>query len=70
MLEQLECDWRFTLNPLQSCDNELEARIIIRETFRENGLDVSFKAKPIIGVAGSGEHTHVGLAARLKTGKS
>lgn len=69
VLEQLECDWRFTLNPMQSCDNELEARIIIRETFRENGLDVSFKAKPIIGVAGSGEHTHVGLAARLKNGK-
>lgn len=69
VLEQMECDWRFTMNPLQSCDNELEARIIIRETFRENGLEVSFNAKPIIGVAGSGEHTHVGIAARLKNGK-
>lgn len=70
VVEQLECDWKFSLNPLQACDNELEARIIIREVFRENGLDVSFKAKPIIGVAGSGEHTHVGIAARLKNGKT
>lgn len=69
VVEQLECDWKFSMNPLQACDNELEARIIIREVFRENGLDVSFQAKPIIGVAGSGEHTHVGMAARLKNGK-
>lgn len=31
-----------------------------------NGLEVSFQAKPIPGVAGSGEHTHVGIAAKLK----
>ena len=68
--EQLELDWLFSSNPLQAADNELEARIIIREVFRRNGLDVSFKAKPILGVAGSGEHTHVGLAARLKNGKT
>ena len=54
---------------MQAADNELEARIIVREVFRRNGLDVSFKAKPILGVAGSGEHTHVGFAARLKNGK-
>lgn len=67
--EQLELDWLFSTNPLQAADNELEARIIVREVFRRNGLDVSFKAKPILGVAGSGEHTHVGFAARLKNGK-
>ena len=67
--EQLELDWRFSMNPLQACDNELEARIIIREVFRKYGLDVSFQAKPIIGVAGSGEHTHVGICATLKNGK-
>ena len=66
---QLELDWLFSTNPLQAADNELTARIIIREVFRRNGLDVSFKAKPIIGVAGNGEHTHVGFAARLKNGK-
>ena len=34
-------------------------------------MDLKFlsKAKPIFGVAGSGEHTHVGIAARLKDGK-
>lgn len=67
--EQLELDWLFSTNPLQAADNELEARIIVREVFRRNGLDVSFKAKPILSVAGSGEHTHVGFAARLKNGK-
>lgn len=70
VVEQLELDWKFSMNPLQACDNELVARIVIREVFRENGLDVSFQAKPIIGVAGSGEHTHVGIAARLKNGKT
>ena len=68
--EQLELDWRFSMNPLQAADNELEARIIIREVFRKYGLDVSFQAKPIIGVAGSGEHTHVGICATLKNGKT
>lgn len=70
VVEQLEMDWKFSTNPLQTCDNELQARILIREVFRENGLDVSFQAKPIIGVAGSGEHTHIGIAARLKNGKT
>ncbi|WP_277288517.1 glutamine synthetase [Veillonella montpellierensis] len=69
VLEQLEIDWKFTNHPLQTADNELQARIIVREVFRENGLDVTFNAKPIIGVAGSGEHTHFGLMAKLKNGK-
>lgn len=69
VLEQLEIDWRFQNNPLQTADNELEARILIREVFRKHGLDVTFKAKPIIGVAGSGKHTHFGLAAKMKNGK-
>ncbi|EFR60487.1 MULTISPECIES: glutamine synthetase [unclassified Veillonella] len=69
VLEQLEIDWKFCNNPLQTADNELQARIIVREVFRENGLDVTFNAKPIIGVAGSGEHTHFGVMAKLKSGK-
>ena len=68
VMEQLEIDWRFS-NALQCADNELQARIIVREAFRANGLEVTFKAKPIAGVAGSGEHTHIGIAARLKSGK-
>jgi glutamine synthetase len=68
VVEQMEIDWRFT-NATQAADNELMARTVIKEIFRANGLEVTFKAKPIIGVAGSGEHTHVGLAAKLKSGK-
>jgi glutamine synthetase len=68
VMEQLEIDWKFS-NALQCADNELQARILVKEAFRANGLDVTFKAKPIIGVAGNGEHTHVGIAARLKSGK-
>lgn len=69
VLEQLEIDWKFHSNPVQTADNEMQARIIVREVFSEYGLEVTFKAKPIIGVAGSGEHTHVGLGAKLKSGK-
>jgi len=69
VLEQLEIDWKYSNNPLQCADNELQARIIVREVFRENGLDVTFQAKPIIGVAGSGEHTHFGLIAKMKDGR-
>jgi glutamine synthetase len=68
VVEQLEIDWRFA-NAMQAADNELQARILVKEVFRENGLEVSFKAKPIIGVAGNGEHTHVGFAAKMKNGK-
>jgi glutamine synthetase len=43
---------------------------VVRDVFRAHGLDVSFMAKPIEGVAGSGEHTHIGVSARLKNGKT
>ena len=68
IMEQMEIDWRFA-SALQAVDNELLARILVKEAFRLNGLEVSFQAKPIIGVAGSGEHTHTGVAAKLKSGK-
>jgi len=68
VMEQLEVDWKFNVG-LQTADNELLTRIIVKEVFRMNGLEVSFQAKPIPGVAGSGEHTHVGIAAKLKNGK-
>lgn len=69
VLEQLEVDWKFSNDPVQTADNEIQARIIVREVFRENGLEVTFQAKPIHGVAGSGEHTHLGIGAILKNGK-
>lgn len=66
--EQLEIDWRFA-DAVQACDNEIFVRSIVREIFRGNGLEVSFKAKPMIGLAGNGEHTHIGMAAITKDGK-
>ena len=68
VMEQMEIDWRFA-PAVQAVDNELLARILVKEAFRLNGLEVSFQAKPIIGVAGNGEHTHTGMAVRLKSGK-
>ena len=66
--EQLEIDWRFA-DAVQSSDNEIFVRSIVREVFRANGLEVSFQAKPMIGVAGNGEHTHIGMACTTKDGK-
>ncbi|HEY8805630.1 MAG TPA: glutamine synthetase, partial [Clostridium sp.] len=68
IMEQLEIDWKFS-DALQCADNELFIRNLVKETFRLNGLDVNFLAKPVHDVAGSGEHTHVGLAVKLKNGK-
>ena len=68
VMEQLEVDWKYSYG-VQTADNELLARIIVKEIFRLNGLEVSFQAKPVPGVAGSGEHTHVGIAAKMKTAK-
>ena len=68
IMEQLEVDWKYS-DALQGADYELIARILIKEIFRLHGLDVSFNAKPLPGVAGSGEHTHVNAVAFLKSGK-
>ncbi len=67
IVEQLEVDWHYA-NALQAADYELIARIFIKEIFRMHGLEVSFSAKPLHGVAGSGEHTHVNAVAYLKDG--
>ncbi len=69
IMEQLEIDWKYD-TALQAADNEKWVRYIVKEVFRKNGLDVTFHAKPIEGVAGNGEHTHVGVAAKLKNGKT
>ncbi|MPQ44386.1 glutamine synthetase [Clostridium tarantellae] len=68
IMEQLEIDWKYS-DALQAADNELFIRTLVKETFRENGLEVTFLAKPIDGVAGSGEHTHLGVSLKLKNGK-
>lgn len=68
IMEQLEIDWKYS-SEMQTGDNEMFAQDIIKDTFIEKGLDVSFLAKPIEGVAGNGKHTHIGIALRLKSGK-
>lgn len=69
VMEQLEIDWKFS-TALQNADNELFARDIISDCFSRYGLEVTFKAKPIEGVAGNGEHHHLGAALKLKNGKT
>lgn len=68
IMEQLEIDWKFS-DALQCADNELFVRNLVQETFRSNGLDVTFLAKPVQDVAGSGKHIHIGVAVKLKSGK-
>lgn len=68
IMEQLEVDWKYS-DALQGADYELIARILIKEIFRMHGLEVNFNAKPIPGVAGSGEHTHVNAVAFLRNGR-
>lgn len=68
VMEQLEIDWKYSTG-VQTADNEMFIRDLVEEIFTQHGLQVSFFAKPIEGVAGNGEHTHVGISVRLKNGK-
>lgn len=68
VMEQLEIDWKYD-KALLAADKELIAKDIIKDVFEANGLTVTFQAKPIEGVAGSGEHHHIGAALKLKNGK-
>lgn len=70
VMEQIEVDWQFSTNPAEAADKELLARIMIKETFRRNGLEVSFQAKPIEDVAGNGEHIHIGVSLKTQSGKA
>ncbi|MCX6022788.1 MAG: glutamine synthetase [Chloroflexi bacterium] len=67
VMEQIEIDWRFS-TPLQAADNELLVRTLVARTYAALGLEVTFQAKPIEGIAGNGEHTHIGMAIRLRDG--
>ncbi|MCL1982878.1 MAG: glutamine synthetase [Clostridiales bacterium] len=68
VMEQLEIDWKYS-SPLQAADNENQVKYVIKDVFRHHGLDVTFMAKPIEGIAGSGEHTHMSLSAKLRDGR-
>lgn len=69
IMEQLEIDWKYS-DAIQACDNEIFIRNIVKESFRQNGLDVNFLAKPINDVAGSGEHVHISVSVELRDGKT
>ena len=68
IMEQLEIDFRYS-TALQAADNDYFVRYMIKDEFRRHGLDVTFMSKPVEGVAGSGKHTHFGVAATLKDGR-
>ncbi|MBB6715730.1 glutamine synthetase [Clostridium gasigenes] len=68
VMEQLEIDWKYS-DAIQAADNELFIKNLVQETFRRNGLDVTFMAKPIDCVAGSGMHIHLGVSLKLTNGK-
>lgn len=68
IMEQIEVDWKYA-DAVQAADNELFIKILVQETFRRRGLEVTFMAKPIDGVAGSGMHVHLGVSLKLKDGK-
>lgn len=67
IMEQIEVDWKYS-DAVQAADNELFIKILVQETFRRYGLDVTFMAKPLDGVAGSGMHVHLGISLKLKNG--
>jgi len=69
VMEQLEIDWKYS-TPVQAADNENHIKYVVRDIFRTYGLDVTFLAKPMDSVAGNGEHTHMGVAAKLKDGRT
>ena len=67
VMEQLEIDWKYA-EALQAADNEAQVKNVVKDVFRANGLDVTFQAKPIALAAGNGEHTHLGVAVKMKDG--
>lgn len=68
IMEQLEIDWKYS-DAMQAADNEKHVKYVVRDVFNQFGLSTTFMAKPVEGVAGNGEHTHLSVSARTKAGK-
>lgn len=68
VMEQLEIDWKYNTE-MHAADIEVIVRHLIKDVFHKYELEVTFRAKPIEGVAGSGKHTHIGVAAKLDSGR-
>ncbi len=69
VMEQLELDWKYD-TAIQTADNEVFVKDVVEDIFVREGLEVTFKAKPIENVAGNGEHHHMGVLAKLSSGKT
>ena len=67
-MEQLEIDWKYS-DPITTADNLYIVKNLVMDIFNSFGLEVTFDAKPVDKVAGSGEHTHIGMMARLSSGR-
>lgn len=67
IMEQIEIDWKYS-NPLQAADNLIFVKDIVKKVFMNNGLETTFRAKPIENVAGSGMHVHLGMSAEKNDG--
>ncbi|MBS6062529.1 type I glutamate--ammonia ligase [Criibacterium bergeronii] len=68
IMEQLEIDWKYS-DPMQTADNLYVVKDLVLDVFNRFGLEVTFDSKPVDKVAGSGEHTHIGVSAKLENGK-
>lgn len=66
-MEQIEIDWKYS-EPLQSADNQIFIKELVKKIFMKYGLETTFRAKPIEKVAGSGMHVHLGISIKKKDG--
>jgi glutamine synthetase len=57
---QHEIDLRYT-DALTMADTVMTLRYVVKELARQSGVSASFMPKPLVGVQGSGMHTHVSL---------
>ncbi len=57
---QHEIDLRYT-DALTMADTVMTLRLVVKELARQAGVYASFMPKPLVGVQGSGMHTHVSL---------
>lgn len=64
IMEQLEVDWKYS-DPISASDNLQFIKNIVSDVFNHYGLEVTFAAKPVENVSGSGEHMHIGVCCKL-----
>ncbi|MCM8780977.1 MAG: glutamine synthetase family protein [Candidatus Omnitrophica bacterium] len=57
---QHEIDLRYN-DALTMADNVMTYRLVVKEIAQQNGLHATFMPKPILGINGSGMHTHMSL---------